>query len=229
MLQMINISKSFQQGDQLIQVLHEFKLDLKTGETLALLGPSGSGKSTLLSLVAGLDRPDAGSIMIDHQHLNQMNEEQLTAFRAANIGIIFQQFHLFSHLTALENVMLPLEILNQPQAAEKAKDTLKKVGLIHRLEHFPHQMSGGENQRIAIARALVIKPRILLADEPSGSLDQKTGEQVMDILFDLVKKEKITLVLVTHNELLAKRCQKHIHLSTSIGSPTERQINTEAD
>jgi putative ABC transport system ATP-binding protein len=216
MLQMINVSKSFQQGDQFIQVLNEFQLDLKAGETLALLGPSGSGKSTLLSLLAGLDRPDSGSVIIDHQHLNQMDEEQLTAFRGANIGIIFQQFHLFPHLTALENVMLPLEILDQQKAAEKAADALEKVGLQHRLQHFPHQMSGGENQRIAIARAFVIKPRILLADEPSGSLDQKTGDQVMDLLFNLVQKEKTTLILVTHNESLAKRCGQHIRLQSNM-------------
>lgn len=227
MLQMINVSKSFQQGDQFIQVLHEFKLDLKTGETLALLGPSGSGKSTLLSLLAGLDRPDSGSVIIDHQHLNQMDEEQLTAFRAANIGIIFQQFHLFSHLTALENVMLPLEILGQKKAIEKATDALEKVGLQHRLQHFPHQMSGGENQRIAIARAFVIQPRILLADEPSGSLDQKTGDQVMDLLFDLVQKEKTMLILVSHNELLAKRCAQHIHLQANTHLPTGKRIITE--
>lgn len=207
-----NLKKSFYQGPQVVDVFQELNLSLNEGETLAVLGPSGSGKSTLLSLMAGLDAPTSGEIWIDGQNLSLLNEKELTFFRAKKIGIIFQQFHLFSHLTAVENVALPLELAGHPEAEEKARYTLDLVGLSHRAQHFPYQMSGGENQRVAIARAFIVKPRLLLADEPSGSLDTRTGDQIMNLLFDLVSKEKTTMVLVTHNEDLALRCQRQFRL-----------------
>jgi putative ABC transport system ATP-binding protein len=211
----VNISgleKSFKQGSDKISVIKNFNLSIEPGQTLAILGPSGSGKSTLLSLLAGLDQPDSGQIEIVGENLTQLSEEQLTLFRAKNLGIVFQQYHLFAHLTALENVMLALEILGYPSPETEAKAALTAVGLQHRTHHFPHQLSGGENQRVAIARAFAIKPKLLLADEPSGSLDSKTGEQVMDLLFSLVKEKQTTLVLVTHNEELAQRCQRQLRM-----------------
>lgn len=211
-LDLQHVSKSFRQGDQNIPILKDFNLQLEPGQTLAVVGPSGSGKSTLLSLLAGLDQPDSGKIFVASHEMTGLDEKALTLFRSQNLGIVFQQYYLFSHLTALENVMLPLEIQNQPKAKERATEALHLVGLDHRLQHYPHQLSGGENQRVAIARAFVIKPRLLLADEPSGSLDNRTGEQVMDLLFELVKKEKTTLILVTHNESLARRCEKQLKL-----------------
>lgn len=212
MVEVTRVEKSFQQGDQTISVLKNLSFTLNTGETLAIVGPSGCGKSTLLSILAGLDRADAGVVRIADRNLGDLNEQQLTRFRAEHIGIVFQQFYLFPHLTALENVMLPLEILRHDNADEQARAALGLVGLEHRLQHFPHQLSGGENQRVAIARAFVIKPRLLLADEPSGSLDTRTGEQVLELLFDLVSREHTTLILVTHNDALAARCTRQLRV-----------------
>jgi putative ABC transport system ATP-binding protein len=213
-LKIKHLVKDFKQADHQIKVLQGLNLELREGETLAILGPSGSGKSTLLSLIAGLDAPTSGEVYIDGQNLNLLSEKELTHFRAQKLGIVFQQYYLFSHLTARENVALPLELAGDKDALAKADHTLSLVGLSHRANHFPHQMSGGENQRVAIGRAFVVKPRLLLADEPSGSLDTKTGEQVIDLLFDLVKKEKTTLILVTHNEELAKRCQHELRFNS---------------
>lgn len=205
-LEVKNLRKQFHQGQDDIVVFSNLNLNLAEGESLAILGASGSGKTTLLSLIAGLDSPTAGEVIVAGQNLNTLSEKQLTRFRAEKLGIIFQQYHLFSHLNALENVALPLEIAGVPDAYKQAEIALQKVGLAHRLKHHPHQMSGGENQRVAFARAIVVKPKLLLADEPSGSLDAKTGDQVMHLLFELVQKEKMTLLLVTHNEELAKHC-----------------------
>ncbi len=205
------ISKNFQQGTNLVTVFRDLNLSIDEGKTLAILGPSGSGKSTLLSLLAGLDKPDTGLVSVFNKDLSKMSEMELTRYRRDDIGIIFQQFNLFQHLTALENVSLPLDLKNDPQAASLAKSALDKVGLSHRSHHFPSEMSGGEMQRVAIARAIVTKPRLILADEPSGSLDHATGETVMRLLFDLVKENKTTLVLVTHNTELAERCDSIFH------------------
>ncbi|SMF34474.1 putative ABC transport system ATP-binding protein [Pseudobacteriovorax antillogorgiicola] len=160
----------------------------------------------MLSLIAGLDTPSSGDVKINEQNINELDEKSLTRFRGANIGIVFQQFHLMSHLTALDNVRLPLDILGQDNAVEKARDALKLVKLDHREDHLPQQMSGGENQRVAIARSFVVNPKLLLADEPSGSLDQETGKVIMDLLFHAVNERQMTMVLVTHNQDLAKRC-----------------------
>lgn len=209
MLQINKLKKSFTQGEREIQVLKGLDLTVGPGETAAILGTSGSGKSTLLSLLAGIDIPDSGTMNFKEVDLAQLSEEARTKLRGEKIGIIFQQFHLIPHLSALENVSLPLEILGkEDDFIERGKKALEDVGLSHRLDHFPGQLSGGEKQRVAIARAMVMEPELLLADEPSGSLDEETGEQVMKLIFTLVEKRGTSLILVTHDEALAKRCEK---------------------
>jgi len=207
-----NLQKSFGHGDSKVEVLKSVNLQIKAGETLALTGKSGSGKSTLLSLMAGLDFPDQGEIIIEDKNISLMKERELTLFRASHIGIIFQQFHLVSTLNALENVLLPMELLRRPNAMDKARELLESVGLSHRSDHLPSELSGGECQRVAIARALSINPSILFADEPSGNLDEETGERVMDLLFKMVETTRTTMVLVTHDPDLAKRCSRIVHL-----------------
>ena len=208
-----NVHKTYSHPTQPIEVLRGASLAAKRGETVAILGPSGSGKSTMLSLLAGLDKPTSGVISLVGEDLARLSEEKLARFRAKNLGIIFQQFHLMNNLTATENVSLPLEIARNPDAVAKARRALEDVGLGHRQQHFPHQLSGGECQRVAIARALVVEPPVLLADEPSGNLDTKTGTQVMKMLFDLAKNKGTTLILVTHNEDLAGWCNRKLHLA----------------
>lgn len=213
-LQINDLCKTFRTAASMepIEVLKNLNLEMEAGETLAILGQSGSGKSTLLTLLAGLDAPTSGSIILNNQDMHDLDEEALSKFRAKNIGIIFQQFHLMSHLTALENVSLPLDLFKDSQAAEKAREALEQVGLGKRMEHFPHQLSGGECQRVAIARAMVVRPSILLADEPTGNLDSTTGAYVSDMIFDLVDKHNMTLLFVTHNEELAMRCKRQQRL-----------------
>lgn len=212
MMHVQNLRKSYGSGESRVEVLKGINLEIHKGETLALIGKSGSGKSTLLSLLAGLDQPDSGEIKVDDKLISSMSEKELTQFRAANMGIVFQQFHLVSTLTAFENVLLPLELLKRPNAKERAQNLLESVGLSHRSHHLPSQLSGGESQRVAIARALAIGPSILFADEPSGNLDEDTGEKVMDLLFRMVKETNTTLVLVTHDQDLAKKCSRVVHL-----------------
>ncbi len=207
-LTVTGISKSFMQGDQKIQVLKNLDLNVRRGESIAILGRSGSGKSTLLSLLCGLDRPEEGDISLAQTWFSSLKEEDLTLFRGRKMGIIFQQFHLLPHLTAVENVSLALEILGDKDAGPKALKALEQVGLLHRKDHLPLKLSGGEKQRVAIARAMVIQPDLLLADEPSGSLDESTGKDVMDLIFNLVKENQMSLVLVTHSQELANRCDK---------------------
>lgn len=208
-----DLKKGFLQGDAQIEVLKGLNVQVEPGQIVSIVGQSGSGKSTLLSILAGLERADSGAILVDSVDLTPMTEQELTLFRAQNIAIVFQQYHLMSHLTAVENVMLGLEILKMDKPRERAEEALKELGLGHRLNHFPSQLSGGESQRVAIARALVVKPKILLADEPSGNLDIHTGDKVMDVFFDIVKKHNITTLLVTHSEQLAKRCQRILRLN----------------
>ena len=204
--------KSFQQGNHKVKVLEGLDLEVNKGEKVAILGPSGCGKSTLLSLLAGLDSPGSGTVEIDGTDLAKINEDQLSQTRSEKLGIVFQQYHLMRNLTAVENVGLPLEILGTTDFADRARTALKEVGLDHRATHFPSEMSGGECQRVAIARALVTRPSLILADEPSGNLDQKTGDEVMDILFNLCREHTISLVLVTHNRELADRCDRSLLL-----------------
>lgn len=207
-----DLRKSYGQGESKVEVLKGINLEINKGETLALIGKSGSGKSTLLSLLAGLDRADSGDVTIEGKSITGMKEKELTNFRASHMGIVFQQFHLVSTLTAYENVLLPLELLKRDNAGERAMSLLESVGLSHRAHHLPSQLSGGESQRVAIARALAIHPSILFADEPSGNLDEETGEKVMDLLFNMVKQTGTTMVLVTHDSDLAKKCSRIVHL-----------------
>lgn len=208
-LELQDIEKSFEQPNAgTIKVLSNINFSIDAGETNAITGHSGSGKTTLLSLIAGLDLPDTGRILLDGENLCTMKENQLARFRALKIGIIFQQFHLMPHLTARENISLPLEILKQDNITGRVDEMLEKVGLTNRQHHTPAQLSGGESQRVAIARALIIKPKLLLADEPTGNLDIQTGNKIAALLFDLVEKENKTLIIVTHNMELAGRCHK---------------------
>ncbi len=208
-LELNNICKSFHlPRSGRIEVLNQVNFSLDIGQTNAITGQSGSGKTTLLSLIAGLDSPDTGQIFLDGEDLCRMKEDQLARYRAMKIGIVFQQFHLMPHLSASENISLPLEILKQPQITDRVNEMLEQIGLQDRQHHLPGQLSGGECQRVAIARALIIKPALLLADEPTGNLDTRTGEKIARLLFDLVEKEKKTLILVTHNPDLAGQCQK---------------------
>ncbi len=211
-LEVKNLRKSFFQGKRQIDALKNVSFQVERKQSLAIVGPSGSGKSTLLSLLAGLDQATSGEILFAGEPLHEMSESQLNEFRAKNIGIVFQQFHLMPHLSALENVALPLDILRRDNAQEQAKEMLNMVGLAERVTHRPHELSGGECQRVAIARASVTRPKILLADEPSGNLDTETGEKVMDLLFNLVEETGTTLILITHDLKLAGRCQRQLHL-----------------
>lgn len=215
-LQVDTLTKSYAHSSGRVQVLRGLDCTVTKGETAAILGPSGSGKSTLLAMLAGLDKPDSGGVSLMGKDLTTMSEEKLTTFRSQHMGIVFQQFHLMGHLNALENVSLPLDILSDPQAEERAKTALQDVGLGHRLHHFPHELSGGECQRVAIARAFVAAPDLILADEPSGNLDFKTGDHVMSMLFDLVKAKSTTMILVTHNEDLAARCDRRFRLADGL-------------
>ena len=213
LLEINQLYKSFPQADHgQIDVLKNINLEIHEGETVAVVGQSGSGKSTLLSLMAGLDRQTTGSLRLRDKEISEMSEVKLTQFRAENIGIIFQQFYLMPHLTALENVSLPLEMFGYEDYLNRAKEALQQVGLSDREQHFPHQLSGGESQRVAIARAVVGRPSILLADEPTGNLDNETGVQVANLLFDLVKTTGMTMLLVTHNTEMAKRCSRQLTL-----------------
>ena len=210
-LQIDSISKTFRQPDSSpIEVIRNISFDIERGDTLSVTGPSGSGKTTLLSLMAGLDRPDSGSIVLDGRDLSGMNEDGLAKYRAGKIGIVFQQFHLMPHLSVEENVSLPLEILRRKNIAARTEDVLERVGLTDRRKYLPSVLSGGECQRVAIARALGVEPSLLLADEPTGNLDSRTAAQIEELLFDLVESNRTTLVVVTHNMKLAKHCRRQL-------------------
>jgi putative ABC transport system ATP-binding protein len=210
-----NLRKNYKQGALKIEALKGVSAEIKTGELVAILGASGSGKSTLLGLLAGLDNPNEGRILIDGVDLYSLSDVKRTQFRAKNISLVFQQFHLLPHLTALENVSLPLEILGEEEMG-RAAALLTAVGLGSRLHHLPTQLSGGECQRVAIARSLITKPKLLLADEPSGSLDNDTANTVMDLFFATIKEKQITSLLVTHNLELAKRCDRILNLKSGV-------------
>lgn len=195
-----------------LEVLSGVDLDIADGETVAIIGPSGSGKTTLLLLLAGLEQPQDGSIRLDGLPLQEMDADALADLRRDRLGIVFQSFHLVPSLTALGNVALPLEIAGHDDALERARQMLRRVGLAERQRHYPSQLSGGEQQRVAIARALVHSPGLLLADEPTGNLDLNTGALIIDILFELNQATGSTLVLVTHDEVIARRCQRVLRL-----------------
>ena len=204
-----------------LTILNNINFSVVAGESLAIVGASGSGKSTLLSLMAGLDSPSDGSVEIDGNNLTSMDEDQRAEFRARNVGFIFQSFHLLTTLTALENVALPLELKGEKKAIDQAKELLEQVGLGDRLEHYPNQMSGGEQQRVAIARAFAAQPKILFADEPTGNLDTKTGQHIADLLFDLNASKGTTLIMVTHDLKLAARCGRQIELEAGQIKPAD--------
>jgi len=195
-----------------VEILHDISLDVGAGETLGLIGPSGSGKSSLLMLMGGLEQATSGTITALGQDLTAMNEDQLALFRRDNMGIVFQSFHLIPTMTALENVATPLELAGARDAFDRAEAELRAVGLADRIDHYPSQMSGGEQQRVALARASAPRPRLLLADEPTGNLDETNGQAIIDLLFDLRDRHGATLVMVTHAPELAKRCDRVIRL-----------------
>jgi putative ABC transport system ATP-binding protein len=193
-----------------VHVLKNIDLKIAEGEAVGIVGPSGSGKSTLLMVLAGLERLDSGEITIAGTDLHGLNEDRLADFRGRNIGIVFQSFHLIANMTALENVAVPLELANAPNAFETARKELTAVGLGERLHHYPGQLSGGEQQRVAIARALAPSPAVLIADEPTGNLDTETGRQIADLLFAKQAERQMTMILVTHDPSLAARCSRQI-------------------
>lgn len=196
-----------------VQILHDITLDIAAGETVGLVGPSGSGKSSLLMVMGGLEQATGGQIMALGQNLTTMDEDQLARFRRGNMGVVFQSFHLIPTMTALENVATPLEIAGDADAFDKAASELDAVGLSDRKDHYPAQLSGGEQQRVALARASAPRPAILLADEPTGNLDAATGDTIMSLLFDLRDKHGATLILVTHDPSLADRCDRVVRLT----------------
>lgn len=195
-----------------VNVLRGIDLCVAAGETVGVVGPSGSGKSTLLMVMAGLERASAGRVRVAGHDLSALDEDALARFRRAQIGIVFQAFHLVPTMTALENVAVPLELAGVRDAFARAEEELRQVGLAHRLDHYPGQLSGGEQQRVALARAFVARPRLLLADEPTGNLDQGTGRTIVELLFDLHDRHGTTLVLVTHDSSLAARCRRVVRV-----------------
>jgi putative ABC transport system ATP-binding protein len=203
-------------GDRSLTILHPLDLVVEAGQAVAVLGASGSGKSTLLGLLAGLDAPSAGKVYLDGTDLFALSEDERAALRGKSIGFVFQSFQLLPGLTALENVMLPLELAGMSNSRALALEILERVGLSERLEHYPRQLSGGEQQRVAIARAFVMRPRLLMADEPTGNLDTETGARVIDLLFDLNREHGTTLLLVTHDEVLAARCARRLRLVAGV-------------
>jgi putative ABC transport system ATP-binding protein len=212
MIKVNNLSKKVQVLQDQLTILNSLSFQVSRGESLAIIGPSGSGKSTLLGILAGLDLPSTGSVHIDGKRITSMSEEARASIRASYVGFVFQSFHLLPGLTALENVALPLELRSESDALITAKEFLFRVGLQDRSEHLPNQLSGGEQQRVAVARAFACQPKILFADEPTGNLDIVTGAKINDLLFELNQEQGTTLVIVTHEQSLAARCARRLHL-----------------
>lgn len=204
-----NVNYRVKNGSEELTILRDINLLIKTGDSIAITGASGSGKTSLLNIMAGLEKPTSGQVFYENQDITPLNEDKRAQLRASKIGFIFQSFQLLNSLTAIENVMLPLEINHYPDAYERGINWLQQVGLGHRANHYPGQLSGGEQQRTAIARAFAITPAVLFADEPTGNLDKKTGQSIIDLLFQLNEEHQSTLVIVTHDEELAKRCRSH--------------------
>ncbi len=212
-LEVDHVSKSVQDADGVLTILHDINFQLQAKESVAIVGASGSGKSTLLSILAGLDTPSEGTVRLRGQDMFALDEDGRAALRGAHLGFVFQSFQLLAHLTALENVMLPLELRGERDARAQARQMLERVGLGQRLSHYPRVLSGGEQQRVALARAFVQQPALLLADEPTGSLDYATGEQVMALMFELNRELGTTLVMVTHDQAIAARCERQLRIS----------------
>ncbi len=220
-----DVSLTLGEGASRVHVLKQVSLEIGAGETVGIVGPSGSGKSTLLMVLAGLETVDAGTVAIAGETLNGRSEDDIARFRGRNVGIVFQSFHLIPNMTALENVAVPLELGGRGDAFEAAARELEAVGLADRVTHYPGELSGGEQQRVAIARALAPSPRILIADEPTGNLDQATGRQVADLLFAKARERGMTLVLVTHDPALAARCSRQVAMrSGRIETPASARV-----
>lgn len=210
------ITKQVSSPEGTLTILAEVDLSVAAGETVAIIGASGAGKSTLLALLAGLDEPSSGKIWLNGAELTALNEDGRAAVRARHVGFVFQSFHLVPSLTAIENVMLPLELVGRRNAREAAHEVLTKVGLAPRRQHYPRQLSGGEQQRVAIARAFVTRPALLFADEPTGNLDAATGEAIMDLLFTRQRETGATLVMITHDEALSRRCDRIVTMRDGV-------------
>ena len=223
MLVVKSLAKNIITPNGRLDILTDINFTVASGESVAITGASGSGKSTLLSLLAGLDTPSSGMVEIDGQSLAELDEEGRARLRQDKIGFVFQSFHLIPALNALDNVMLPLELKGDKKAREQAESLLERVGLSERHEHRPTQLSGGEQQRVAIARAFAGQPEILFADEPTGNLDQNSGENIIELLFELNQEQGTTLILVTHDQSLASACQRHIQLDHGILSEKEAE------
>ncbi|MFN0088481.1 MAG: ABC transporter ATP-binding protein [Blastocatellia bacterium] len=213
MIQLSNVSKVVTSGSEQLTILHSLDLEIPRGQFISVIGPSGSGKSTLLGLIAGLDAPTSGRIVLDGHEITKMDEDDLAELRGNLVGFIFQSFHLIPSLTAYENILTPMEIMGLARAGEKAQALLDEVGLHDRGHHYPSQLSGGEQQRVAIARAFANDPRILLADEPTGNLDSRNGGHIFDLLLNLNRERETTLLLVTHDHQLANLADRKISLA----------------
>jgi putative ABC transport system ATP-binding protein len=213
MIELNGVCLTLSSGAGPVEILRGVDLSVPAGAAVGLVGPSGSGKSTLMAVMAGLERPGSGSVRVGGQELTTMGEDDLAAFRRDNIGIVFQSFHLIPAMTALENVAVPLELVGAPDAFDRAAQGLASVGLDQRLEHYPAQLSGGEQQRVALARAMACEPKLILADEPTGNLDGETGQAIIDLLFDMHDRHGTTLVLITHDQELAGRCDEVVTMA----------------
>ncbi len=211
-IQLDGLCLSLQSRAGTVEILRGIDLKIMHGQSVAVLGPSGSGKTSLLMVIAGLERSTGGSVTVEGADLTALDEDGLALLRGEKIGIVFQSFHLVPTMTAVENVALPLEFQGRGEAFDTARELLGEVGLEHRLHHFPAELSGGEQQRVAIARALSTRPRLILADEPTGNLDGETGRQIIDLLFSLQRRSNATLVLVTHDEALSRQCQRTVRM-----------------
>jgi len=216
MLSASNLTKEYQSGDHRLTVLRDVNFSIEQGEFVAIVGPSGSGKTTLLGLLAGLDTPSRGTVQLDGTDITALDEDARARLRGEKVGFVFQSFQLITTLTAIENVQVPLELRGENHAVERARDVLQRVGLGDRLDHFPTQLSGGEQQRVAIARAFANRPRILFADEPTGNLDSDTGSRIVELLETLNRESDSTVVLVTHDLTLARRARRIIRLSDGL-------------
>ena len=213
MIQLQNVTKTVRSGAEDLTILDEVSIDIAGGQFVAITGASGSGKSTLLGLIAGLDAPTSGRIVVDGDEITEMGEDQLARLRSEKVGFIFQSFHLIPSLTAYENILIPMEILGLPDVRTRADELLHQVDLVNRGHHYPSELSGGEQQRVAIARAFANSPKILLADEPTGNLDTKNGQHIFDLMKDLHRQNDVTLILVTHDAALAGQAQRRIVLA----------------
>jgi putative ABC transport system ATP-binding protein len=213
-IQVQQLSKRVRDADGWLSILQDINFTVDKGDSVAIVGASGSGKSTLLGLLAGLDTPTSGKVSLLNTSIFDQDEDQRAQWRAHHVGFVFQSFQLLPNLTALENVMLPLELTNTAKASERGAQLLEKVGLGQRLSHYPRTLSGGEQQRVAIARAFAMQPALLFADEPTGSLDTTTGGRIIELLFAMNQSQGSTLVLVTHDHSLAKRCNKRLHIES---------------